>query len=196
MKRLYSAALFCVLAFAAANAQSRLTVEVAAGVPFYGLPGLTGAPAQTGLSAGFEARHSLASVPALSFGAQASFSPAWCSHSDFETSVRTKYHKYYITPELIIDYNILPGRKISPFASIGAGVQGNIKVHDGEPARRDFGGIVNPRLGIEFFHRIRVSGELKKRFDKSTEDDYFAVNVSWIFVSKKIYCHVGRKQMD
>ena len=56
---------------------------------------------------------------------------------------------------------------------------------DSEPARRDFGGIVNPRLGIEFFHRIRIYGELKKRFDKSSIDDYFAVNVSWIFVSKK-----------
>ena len=185
MKRLFSAALFCVLAFAAANAQSRLTVEVAAGVPFYGLPGLTGAPAQNGLNIGFEARQSLTSVPALSFGAQASFSPAWCSSSDFEAAKKSKYHKYYINPEFIIDYNILPGRKISPFVSIGAGVQGNIVVDDGEPARRDFGGIVNPRLGIEFFHRIRIYGELKKRFDKSSIDDYFAVNVSWIFVSKK-----------
>ena len=150
-----------------------------------GLPGLTGAPAQKGLNIGFEARQSLTSVPALSFGAQASFSPAWCSSSDFEAAKKSKYHKYYITPEFIIDYNILPGRKISPFVSIGAGVQGNIVVDDGEPARRDFGGIVNPRLGIEFFHRIRIYGELKKRFDKSSIDDYFAVNVSWIFVSKK-----------
>lgn len=146
--------MFLVLIPVIAFSQETVTpfeFEVAIG-PNWGIQKQKGEDVRTGLNVFMEMRYNYKAC--FDFGMQL-FVGAYERLNNNDNS-ETIYRNVIIQP--VADYNFRQGKKVNPFVGLGIGLAA-IDIDNDRVVEKSY--CVNPRIGAEFFHHVRVTFEYR-----------------------------------